>query len=73
MTNYPYIIACFPDLLLDFERHPLDVGTVVAEVKGQLSESDCKLVDWLCPRPVHDGDAPGWRADLRHRHCRDPG
>lgn len=47
MTNYPYIIACFPDLLLDFERHPLDVGTVVAEVKGQLSESDCKLVDWL--------------------------
>ena len=47
MTNYPYIIASFPDLLLDFERHPLDVGAVIAEVKGQLSESDCRLVDWL--------------------------
>ena len=47
MSNYPYIIACFPDLLLDFERHPIDVDAVVAEVKGQLSDSDCKLVDWL--------------------------
>jgi len=47
MANYPYIIASFPDLLLDFERHPLDTSTVVAEVKGQLSEKDGKLVDWL--------------------------
>ena len=47
MANYPYIIACFPDLLLDFERHPVDVEAVVAEVKGQLSEKDGKLVDWL--------------------------
>ena len=47
MANYPYIIASFPDLLLDFERHPVDVAAVVAEVKGQLSESDGKLVDWL--------------------------
>lgn len=47
MSNYPYIIASFPDLLLDFEQHPVDVAAVVAEVKGQLSEKDCKLVDWL--------------------------
>lgn len=47
MANYPYIIASFPDLLLDFERHPLDEAAVIAEVKGQLSDSDCKLVDWL--------------------------
>ena len=47
MANYPYIIASFPDLLLDFEQHPVDVAAVVAEVKGHLSENDCKLVDWL--------------------------
>ncbi|MBR5018397.1 MAG: DUF2764 family protein [Bacteroidales bacterium] len=47
MANYPYIIASFPDLLLDFEQHPVDVAAVVAEVKSQLSDSDCKLVDWL--------------------------
>ena len=47
MANYPYIIASFPDLLLDFEQHPVDVAAVVAEVKSQLSENDCKLVDWL--------------------------
>ena len=47
MANYPYIIASFPDLLLDFEQHPLDVAATVAEVKGQLSEKDGKLVDWL--------------------------
>ena len=44
MANYPYIIASFPDLLLDFERHPLDVAATVAEVKGLLSEKDRK---WL--------------------------
>ena len=40
MSNYPYIIASFPDLLLDFEQHPLDVGAVVGEVKSQLSEKE---------------------------------
>ena len=47
MANYPYIIASFPDLLLDFEQHPIDPHTAVTEVKSQLSESDGKLVDWL--------------------------
>ena len=47
MSNYPYIIASFPDLLLDFERHPVDVEAVIGEVKGQLSEKDARLVDWL--------------------------
>ena len=47
MANYPYIIASFPDLPLDFERHPVDPGTVIAEVKEHLSESDRKLVDFL--------------------------
>ena len=47
MAGYPYIIASFPDLLLDFERHPLDPGAVVADVKGLLPEKDRKLVDWL--------------------------
>ena len=47
MANYPYIIASFPDLLLDFGQHPVDVDAVTAEVKGQLSQNDCKLVDFL--------------------------
>ena len=47
MSNYPYIIACFPDLLADLERHPVDTDAVIAEVKGQLSEKDGHLVDWL--------------------------
>ena len=47
MANYPYIIASFPDLLLDFEQHPLDADAVVAETKNLLSEKDGKLVDWL--------------------------
>ncbi|MDT3366708.1 MAG: DUF2764 domain-containing protein [Bacteroidota bacterium] len=47
MANYPYIIASFPDMVLDYERHPVDEKAVVAEVKGLLSESDGKLVDWL--------------------------
>ena len=47
MANYPYIIASFPDLLLDFEQHPIDEEAVIAEVKGLLSEKDGKLVDWL--------------------------
>lgn len=47
MANYPYIIASFPDLLLDFAQHPVDEEAVIAEVKGLLSEKDGKLVDWL--------------------------
>ena len=47
MANYPYIIASFPDMVLDYERHPVDEHAVVAEVKGLLSEKDGKLVDWL--------------------------
>ena len=47
MSNYPYIIAGFPDLLLDFERHPVAVDATVAEVKGQLSEKDARPVDWM--------------------------
>lgn len=47
MANYPYIIASFPDLLPDFGRHGLDADAVVAEVKGQLSDRDRQLVDWL--------------------------
>jgi hypothetical protein len=47
MANYPYIIASFPDLVLDAEHRPVDEKAVIAEVKGLLSESDGKLVDWL--------------------------
>ena len=47
MANYPYIIASFPDLVLDDEKHPVDEQAVIAEVKGQLSEKDGQLVDWL--------------------------
>ena len=47
MANYPYIIASFPDMVLDFEQHPVDEKALVDEVKGQLSEKDGKLVDWL--------------------------
>ena len=47
MANYPYIIASFPDMVLDFEQRPVDEKAVVDEIKGQLSEKDGKLVDWL--------------------------
>ena len=47
MANYPYIIASFPDLLLDFEQHPLSESAVIDEVKGHLSGNDRDLVDWL--------------------------
>lgn len=47
MANYHYIIASFPDLLLDFESRSLDRQAVVEEVKSQLSASDCELVDLL--------------------------
>ena len=70
MANYPYIIASFPDLLLDFERHPLDVDSTVAEVKGQLSEKDCRLVDWL--EFGLDGShlSPHFYQGIRQTHCR---
>ena len=47
MANYPYIIASFPDMVLDFEQHPVNENDLIDEVKGQLSEKDGKLVDWL--------------------------
>lgn len=47
MANYPYIIASFPDMVLDFEQHPVNEKALVDEVKGLLSEKDGKLVDWL--------------------------
>ena len=47
MANYPYIIAGFPDLLLDFEHHTVNESAVIDEVKSQLSSGDCDLVDWL--------------------------
>ena len=47
MADFPYLIASFPDLLLDFERHDFDEASVVEEVKERLSEKDRKLVDWL--------------------------
>lgn len=47
MTNYPYIIASFPDLLLDSDKRMVDEEAVVGEVKSQLSEKDARLVDWL--------------------------
>lgn len=47
MANYPYIIAAFPDLPSDFERHPFNPQAVTDEVKARLSEDDRRLVDWL--------------------------
>ena len=47
MANYPYIIASFPDMVLDYDQHPVDEQAVIAELKGLLSEKDGKLVDWL--------------------------
>ena len=70
MANYPYIIASFPDLLLDYERHAIDVDAVTAEVKGQLSESDGKLVDWL--EYGLDGNhlTPHFYRNIRQTRCR---
>lgn len=69
MANYPYIIASFPDLLLDFERHPLDVAATVAEVKGQLSETDGKLVDWLVFGLDGSHLTPHFYKVIRQTHC----
>ena len=70
MSNYPYIIAGFPDLLLEFGKYPVDPAAVVAEVKSHLSEKDCALVDWLefgC-----DGNhlTPHFYRNIRQTRCR---
>lgn len=70
MTNYPYIIASFPDLLLDFEQHPIDEGAVIAEVKGQLSEKDGKLVDWLEFGLEGSHLNPHFYRNIRQTRCR---
>ena len=70
MANYPYIIASFPDLLLDFEQHPVDPETVLAEVKGQLSAQDGKLVDWLVYGLEGSHLTPHFYRNIRQTRCR---
>ena len=47
MNNYPYIIACLPDLVLDFEKHEFDYAFVRENMFYSLSEEDRRLVEWL--------------------------
>lgn len=47
MTNYPFIIASFPDLRLTFLRHPLEADKAMAELREHLSGKDNHLVDLL--------------------------
>ncbi len=70
MSNYPYIIASFPDLLLDFGKYPVDPEAVVAEVKSRLSGKDCALVDWL--EFGWDGShlTPHFYRNIRQTRCR---
>ena len=70
MSNYPYIIAGFPDLPLDFEKHPVDADAVIAEVKGQLSESDSRLVDWLEYGLEGSHLTPHFYRNIRQTRCR---
>lgn len=69
MANYPYIIASFPDLLLDYERHALDVEAAVDEVKSQLSEKDGKLVDWLTFGMEGSHLTPHFYRNIRQTRC----
>ena len=69
MANYPYIIASFPDLLLDYERHALNVEAVVDEVKSQLSEKDGKLVDWLTFGMEGSHLTPHFYRNIRQTRC----
>ena len=46
-NNYYYIVGGFPDLLLDFEGKHFDSTQLREEVKGGLSASDQRLVEWL--------------------------
>ena len=70
MSNYPYIIAGFPDLLLEFGKFPVDPATVVAEVKGQLSQADCALVDWLEYGLEGSHLTPHFYRNIRKTRCR---
>ena len=70
MSNYPYIIAGFPDLLLEFGKYPVDPASVVAEVKGQLSEEDCTLVDWLVFGLDGSHLTPHFYRKIRQTRCR---
>lgn len=47
MSNYPYIIAGLPDLLLDFESRPFDYAEVEDGIKALLEPSDVKKIKWL--------------------------
>ena len=70
MANYPYIIASFPDMVLDFEQHPVDEQHVIAEVKGLLSEKDGKLVDWLEFGLEGTHLKPHFYRNIRQTRCR---
>lgn len=46
-NNYYYIVAGFPELLLDFENKPFNFLHLKEEVRGMLDDKDRRLVDWL--------------------------
>ena len=47
MSNYPYIIACLPDLQLDFKSGDFNFAALVGEIKTLCGEKDRRLIDWL--------------------------
>ena len=47
MDNYPYIIASLPDLLQPGNPQSFDYDGVKAFICSQLSEADCRKIDWL--------------------------
>jgi len=47
MSNYPYIIAGLPDLLLDFESRPFDFCEMKDGIAALCDEADQKRIDWL--------------------------
>ncbi len=47
MSNYPYIIAGLPDILLDFESRPFDFNEIKSGITALCDKDDQKKIDWL--------------------------
>lgn len=47
MSNYPYIIAGLPDILLDFESRPFDFDVIKSGIVALCDKNDVQKINWL--------------------------
>ena len=52
-SNYYYIVAGLPELLLDFENKPFDFFRLKEDIRNMVDGRDRRLIDWL----LFGGDA----------------